>query len=99
MSTKLFASSCQDQVIGPEFYEAKGSEYYSLAMRSRSVAVFRKRIIQSRNAFSRAGGLYGARRSLGLESRCRAWQLYLGFYLTRKPRTQKMLLEKSWRLA
>jgi tetratricopeptide (TPR) repeat protein len=67
-------------------------------MRSKTVEVFRKQIIQSSKIFSKAGDIYEARQLKGFRFRCRAWQLYLGFYLTRKPRIQKQLLEKSWRL-
>src|SRR5207247_8991511 len=58
----------------------------------------RKRIIRSKTAFSNACNLYHVRRLKGFEFRCRAWQVYLGFYLTKTSRIQKQLLEKAWRL-
>src|SRR3989442_11162713 len=79
-------------------FEAKGLKYFRLAMRSKSLATFRRRILQAEKAYSNATNHYRSRRLGAAELRCRAWILLLRFFLATKASTKKRLLDESWRL-
>src|SRR2546422_1009155 len=78
--------------------ETKAQEYFRLAMRSKSVVAFRRRIRKAERAYSAASDEFRSAKLRGAELRCRAWVLYLRFFQSKEAPTRKSLLEESWRL-
>jgi len=96
LSTKVFSG---DPVNVAEYYDAKGANYFRLAMRSKSVVEFRKRINQAKNSYLKAGISYREAKDNGSSARCNAWDYYLRFYLAKNASVKSHLLDQSWRLA
>jgi hypothetical protein len=85
--------------VGLQVSESKGRELYRLAMRSRNLSDFKKRIRQAKASYYDASKRYKSEKQRGNVLRCRGWISFLQFFLATNARDKKRLLDNSWHLA